>query len=166
MKPRVALWSVLGLSIAAGPVVAQGAPANPAQGCRAVGLFVFDVKAAPLTVVVVPKQLAVTYPKPTETDREVCFSVVLVNADQNDKFEQLKLKYKSVKGRGGADVFKVKKEHPASANIISLEFVGVPDWDADGDGVLDDVVQPFELEAKFKGQAVLLDPDIIIKKGG
>lgn len=166
MKPRVALWSVLGLSIAAGPLMAQGGRANPAQGCRAVGLFVLDVKSSPLTIVVVPKQLAVTYPKPTETDKEVCFSVVLVNADQGDRFEQLKFKYKSVTGRGGADVFKVKKEHPASANLISLEFVGVPDWDADGDGVLNDVVQPFELEAKFKGQTVLLDPEIIIKKGG
>ena len=168
MRSKCGFALGLFLSLAAGQALAQGKVAtNPAEGCRAVGLFVFDVGATPLKIVVVPKKLAVSYPATADTDREICFSVVLVGGDKNDKFEQLKLKaFDGVKGRNGKPLFKEKKVHGTSADLISLEFNDVPDFDPDADGVLQDVVQTFEIEAKFKGQAVIYDPEIIIKKGG
>lgn len=147
---------------------AQGVPTNPAEGCRSIGLFVFDVRATPdPKITVTPQRLVVSYPKAGETDREVCFAVVIVNGDKNDRFEQLNLKVaKPVLGRGGKPLFKVKKVHPASADLISFEFDDVPDWDPNADGVLEDVVQAYDIEAKFKGRTVAVDPEIVIGKPG
>jgi len=151
-----------------GRVAIQAQVVRPASGCRAVGLFVLDVAVPDKPKMTVsPWKLEVSYPKPDETDREVCFAILIVNGDKNDRPQQLRLKgFDTVKGRNGRPVFKAKKLHAANADVVSLEFDDVPDWDSDGDGVLQDVVQPFDIEAKFKGFDVLVDPDVVIKKPG
>lgn len=154
--------------LVSGTVAIQAQGVKPATGCRAVGLFVLDVAVPDKPKLTVsPWRLEVSYPKPAETEREVCFAILIVNGDKNDRPQQLRLKgFDTVKGRSGRPVFKAKKLHPASADIVSLEFDDVPDWDSDGDGVLQDVVQPFDIEAKFKGYDVIVDPDVVIKKPG
>jgi hypothetical protein len=96
----------------------------------------------------------------------------MVGGEKNDKFEQLNLKgFNTVTGRRGKPLFKIKKPHdPNGDKLISLEFNDVPDWDVDNngnfDGQLDDIKQEYTVDAKFKGNAVEFDPEIIIKKPG
>ena len=163
MTTKVVLSCCVLLVSTAVAIPAQG---QPALGCRAVGLFVLDVAAPEKPKLTVsPWKVEVSYPKPADKDREVCFAVVIVNGDKNDKPQQLRLKgFDTVKGRNGRPLFKAKKVHPDS--VLSLEFDDVPDWDSDGDGVLQDVVQAFDIEAKFKGHDVIVDPEIVIQKPG
>jgi hypothetical protein len=139
------------------------ATAGPKDDCRAVGLLILDVPSLKLTAI--PQRIEVAYPKSTEYDREVCFAWVMVGGGTSDKFDQLVLKdFDGVKGRNGRPVFKAKKLHGPNANLISLEFDDVPDFDPDKDGTLADVVVAYTITAKFKGNAVRFDPDIIIQK--
>lgn len=162
MMQRVALVAAVAFMLMQGPAESQGPPALQAD-CRAVGLFVFDVASQKITAV--PSRIEVTFPKPTESAREVCFAWIVVGGDKNDKFEQLVLnKFDDAKGRGGKPLFKAKKMHGPSADFVSLEFNDTPDFDPNQTGVLQDVVESYELEAKFKGKSIVFDPDIIIKK--
>jgi len=165
MTTRVAFSGCLLLAASVAAVEAQGYPVNE---CRAVGLFVLDVAATGgPKITVVPSRLEVSYPEPAQTAREICFTVVIANGDKNDRLEQLSLKgFDSKLGRGGKPLLRAKRVHSAGGDLVSLEFADVPDWDPDGDGRLEDVVQSYDIEAKFKGKAVAVDPDIIIKKPG